>query len=577
MIDEQLTFDTYGYYPTHLSISSNKPIKVVCDYCNNIYESNLKRRKASHLKLPKDACNGCKYKKRDEIAPNPMTRDDVKAKVKKTNLERYGSESITNSEHFKEKAKITNIARYGTEKPIQSKVVQDRLKSVFLEKYGVDNPSSLPEIQAKRDATCLEKYGAEKFLASDYAKEKIKKTFQERYGVNNAFQVPEFQEKAKQSNLSRIGVEHPTQNKSVMEKQIRTVFERYGVNHIFSSASIREQIKKTNLARYGYEFPTQNPEIKKKIIDTMIKNGYAKEFSGKTMRELSDELNKAYTTFVYQVRNHGFEEAIKLPVYTNGLEQIFANWLDETHINYVTQFRIDNRIADFYLPDANLLIELNGNYWHSDLIIEDNKYHFNKKKLYNSHGYASFFFREDEINNKFDIIKSMVLNKLKLGSKTYARKCEIKEVDNEQAVVFCEENHLMGRGIGKAYGLYQGDTLLSLLQVKLRSSIYHVYEISRFCIKTNFSVIGGFSRLLNHFLKLEKPNQLITFVDNRYGGEATYLYDLGFKFESNYPSFRWVANQQTFHRLKYPSNSGYEQGLAKLWDCGQSKFVLNLR
>jgi hypothetical protein len=52
-----------------------------------------------------------------------------------------------------------------------------------------------------------------------------------------------------------------------------------------------------------------------------------------------------------------------------------------------------------------------------------------------------------------------------------------------------------------------------------------------------------------------------------------YLGDLGFVQKSCHLSFKWTNTRYTYHRMKFPSNTGYEQGMNKIWDCGQAKWV----
>lgn len=89
------------------------------------------------------------------------------------------------------------------------------------------------------------------------------------------------------------------------------------------------------------------------------------------------------------------------------------------------------------------------------------------------------------------------------------------------------------------------------------------------------TVVGGFSKLLKHAIKLEQPQFVISFVDQRYGS-GDYLQQLGFEKESEHVSFVWVKNNRTYHRMIFPGNSGYENGAVKLWDCGQAKWILKL-
>ena len=61
---------------------------------------------------------------------------------------------------------------------------------------------------------------------------------------------------------------------------------------------------------------------------------------------------------------------------TSKLETDFANdFLDKLKVNYVWQFEAKEikRFFDYYLPDHNLIIEVNGTYWHADNRIYEGK------------------------------------------------------------------------------------------------------------------------------------------------------------------------------------------------------------
>lgn len=50
----------------------------------------------------------------------------------------------------------------------------------------------------------------------------------------------------------------------------------------------------------------------------------------------------------------------------NKLESAFAEILDELGIEYVWQYQVQRKLFDFYLPQANALIECHGTFWHAD-------------------------------------------------------------------------------------------------------------------------------------------------------------------------------------------------------------------
>lgn len=258
----------------------------------------------------------------------------------------------------------------------------------------------------------------------------------------------------------------------------------------------------------------------------------------------------------------------------SSLELRFKSFLEEYSLAHEHQKRL-NLNDKCYIPDFiinNLIVECDGLYWHSDECRPDD-YHLNKKEVYDNAGYNSLFFREDEIREKFDIVKSVVLNQLNRSNRIFARHCQLDKLDDKTSDVFFETNHLMGKGRGSTYILRFKDDIVAALRLKRTKE--NNYEISRFCNNKFNTVVGSFSRLLKFAITDKKPDSIMTFIDRRYG-KGAYLKDLGFNYVHVYPSFRWTDGFITFHRLKFPGNSGYDNGLFKIYDCGQAKWVINL-
>ena len=57
------------------------------------------------------------------------------------------------TEEIKEKIKKTCLAKYGVENAMQSKEFKDKTKATLLKRYGVEHPSQSPEIQSKSQKT----------------------------------------------------------------------------------------------------------------------------------------------------------------------------------------------------------------------------------------------------------------------------------------------------------------------------------------------------------------------------------------------------------------------------------------
>ena len=528
MLLNKETEQEYGYLPESLSKGSSKSIITQCDYCDKQLKVKMKDRTKANSVVQKDSCKECRYKKREDMSlakhgvKNSAQRSDVKEKIKKN--------CTFNQEGFKEKRKKTMIEKYGVEYATQNEELREKTKQTIKEKYGVSNVSEVPAFQEKRRQTNLDRYGNESFLGSEEGERRKKEGLLKKYGVENAFQSEEVKEKIKQTNLKKYGVEHRLKDKEVAKS------------------------------------------VSKKGLQTRIDTGQVRVYEDKTVSEWASKIGYSSSRFNVLVGKHGFEKAIQMQPYISSLEQGFRNWLEKEEIKYTHSFKVERKIADF-LVNGNIIIELDGLFWHSEHITKDNMYHYNKKELYNKYGYKSFFFREDEINNKFPIIQSILNNALGKSNRIYARKCTVKEIPSKTATPFFSYSHLMGRGRGIPFGLFYNDTLISCMQFRKTKN---GYDISRFCNKLGYSVIGGFSKLLKAFGRKYNPENITTFVDRRYG-TGDYLCGFGFKQKTCYPSFKWTDGTESFHRLKFTGNSGYDKGLIKIWDCGQSNFVLEYK
>src|SRR5690606_680537 len=83
---------------------------------------------------------------------------------------------------------------------------------------------------------------------------------------------------------------------------------------------------------------------------------------------------------------------------------------------------------DFKLTD-NIYMNVDGLVWHSE-IYKDPHYHMKMREDFNGSGLELLQFRADEIYEKPDIVKSIILNKLGLSEhKVNGRACEVKELD----------------------------------------------------------------------------------------------------------------------------------------------------
>lgn len=169
-------------------------------------------------------------------------------------------------------------------------------------------------------------------------------------------------------------------------------------------------------------------------------------------------------------------------------------------------------------------------------------FHFNKNTISNdfldkfvSDGHRTIFVYDYEIYDirKFKIILSDI--KYALGCidrRIYARKCQIREINNSDARQFILDNSLFGyRSASITIGLYYQDELVMVYSFGNNYYGRKGYtEVIRVCTKKNTQVIGGSSKCLDYYLKTHSSNgeTIIFYVDAIHHSGSSLKY--GFEF-----------------------------------------------
>ena len=281
----------------------------------------------------------------------------------------------------------------------------------------------------------------------------------------------------------------------------------------------------------------------------------------------------------------------------NKLEQEIKDYISELGVLFYSNIKnvIHPFELDIHIPSHNIAIEFNGLYWHSE-IYKTNNYHLNKTELCEKKGIQLIQIFEDEWLFKQDIVKSRLLNLLKLNkNKIYARKCVLKEITSKESKEFLNTNHIQGNvNSNIKLGLYYDDELVSIMTFgKLRKSMGYStkkgsYEMLRFCNKLNTSVIGGADKLLQYFVKLYQPKEIITYADRRWSQGK--LYDkLDFEFiHKTKPNYWYINDDKREYRFKYRKDvlvkKGFdinktehqimlERKIYRIYDCGANLYI----
>lgn len=310
--------------------------------------------------------------------------------------------------------------------------------------------------------------------------------------------------------------------------------------------------------------------------------------------------NKQWETTLFSFRNNNGCKFCNKYISKGEIE--ISEWLTSIGIEHTRNKRITfdgiNREIDIFIPKHKLAIDFHGLYWHSSLYKEKN-YHKDKYDFINKNlGYQYIQIWENEWIFKKNIVKSIIINKLKLSTKKiFARKCEIREINTKIASDFFYNNHIHGFVGGKIkLGLFYENQLVSSIIIG-KSRYNNGFEIIRFASALDTSIIGGFSKLLKCAIDKYNINILESFVELRYFDGSGYIKNNFTVSSITPPSYYYFKNNnlaKLYHRSTFQKHklrkiltnfdeilTEYENmknnGYLQIYDCGTLKMILKTK
>lgn len=139
-------------------------------------------------------------------------------------------------------------------------------------------------------------------------------------------------------------------------------------------------------------------------------------------------------------------------------------------------------------------------------------------------------------------------------NRIHGRSTRVVEITRKQAEKFVEENHLLGYNSGKLFlGLMHKEELVAVAIfsrmrfMKYEDPTYNSTELERFCSLANTTVVGGLDKLIHHFSKNYKSDDLVTMIDLEWSEGKSYL-NLGFEEVMRTPPILFAVHEKTFVR-----------------------------
>lgn len=499
------------------------------------------------------------------------------------------------------------IERFGAPTSFQRTEFQELSKQTMRKRYGVDYAQQSPTIMEKSKQTMRKRYGVERPLQNRLVLEKMIQTNQDQHG-GIGLSSPLLKLKAQRTIHERYGVDHISHIPGVIESATQTQQERYGGVGM-ASAIIAGKIKSTLLKRYGVDNPAKSGLLQGKdtvyVSEDLI--GYADD--GKWVCKCPHPECTKCTEKQYIIKRQIKYDRERLGVevctilnpqnaYTSSLELHIQKILDVAGVEYQTHNRsLIGQELDIYIPSKNIAIECNGCYWHSTKHNKDPKRHLNKYLLCAAHGIQLLTLWEDWIHNTPDIVESLVLSKLGIYKKRIgARQCKIKYV--KSCSQFVRANHIQGPSKSSIHLVleYQNQ-VVAAMEFSKRSKTSggqkdDCWELTRFCTKLHWQIIGAASKLLKQFIKDYQPNKIVSFSSNDIS--VGNVYDcLGFESDSTSTLAYWyiTPNMKRYHRTNFmkkrlvaagedPTKTEFEimdtKPIFRIYDSGHIKHTLIL-
>lgn len=370
--DEELMYIISKEELYDLYITQNKTKKEICQLLNitqcrmvrliELYKLNKKVEKHKKCQISKEILNDLYINQNLsileigeilEVSKSTITRHIKKYELFKSKelkiaceerlcLKRTGFRSYAKLPEVQAKMKATNLERYGAENVYASEYGKKKIEETNLKRYGVKTISSLSEVQQKVKQTKLKRYGDENYNNH----EKAVQTFIENYGVDNPLKNKEICTKVKQTNLKKYGYENPMQDLEVRKKSKQTKLERYGDSGYHNP----EKAKQTNTKRYGVEHYSQTDEYKEQYKQTLLEH-----YGTENPMQCPDIRNKAWATKKARgTTNTSKSEDQIAAIIAQSYPDVLRNHQTDVYPYY----------CDFYIPSQDLYIEYQGHQSH---------------------------------------------------------------------------------------------------------------------------------------------------------------------------------------------------------------------
>lgn len=247
---------------------------------------------------------------------------------------------------------------------------------------------------------------------------------------------------------------------------------------------------------------------------------------------------------------------------------------------------------DGYDAEKKTAFEYHGLFWHCEGSKKSRppRYHYSKLLACRRAGARLFSIFEDEWKLRGDQVRGYLTATLGRNPvKVFARKTEVRTIDDKVAQEFYEAFHIQGgtnKGLHSA-GLFLGEDLVAAMTFGRHHRNAEGVVLTRLCFKAGTTVTGGASKLFKFLTEQSGAQEVISWSDNRWSEGGVYS-AMGFvKDEELNPDYAYVDLKRPTKRIpKQSQKKGVSEcpegmtekawaktrGLSRIWDCGKIRW-----
>lgn len=297
--------------------------------------------------------------------------------------------------------------------------------------------------------------------------QKRQDTVMSKYKVNNVGQQPVVKDKIAKTMLSRYGQSSYQKTQEFKAKYRKTVYERYGKSHFSHTNQFKEKIKLRDDTKHF------SSELKQLLKDDLKMHQQYLEAGSITNLQGIHGCQQSYLS------KHFIKNKIEFSRTGKGLtypEMIISQLLEDIGVEFVTGDRslIKPYELDFYIPQRNLAIEVNGNYWHS-VKHKTKNYHQNKSIMAMNNCIELIHVWEDKLFTNREELFRYITSKLTNDTNSKPSKMIISNTKNNSCFEFINKHRVFDSD-GNVLYQHDGANILQVVIYKLIHGDIIIYD-----------------------------------------------------------------------------------------------------